>query len=150
MMTWVDMPPGWLAGAIALVWLLDRLLPLPLFGALSAVGPLLVAAGLVLVVGSVLQMRARRTTFIPRATPAALVTTGFFRLCRNPIYLGDALILGGLILWWDVPLGLAVLAGFVWLISVRFIKGEEAVLRATFGTAFDAWSAKTGRWLPWG
>lgn len=147
-MTKLDVPPVWLAGAMALVWALDAFLPLPLFGVLSVFGPVLVAAGMVLLIGSVLQMSARKTTFIPRSVPTALVTTGFFRRCRNPIYLGDALILAGLILWWDVPLGLPVLAGFVWVITKRIILAEEAVLRAAFGPAFEVWAAQTGRWLP--
>jgi protein-S-isoprenylcysteine O-methyltransferase Ste14 len=150
MMHWIDMPPVWLAGAIALVWALDRFVPFGGFGVLAAFGPVLVVAGLVLVVGSVVQMTARRTTFIPKSAPAALVTTGFFRLCRNPIYLADALVLGGVILWWDAPLSLPVLPGFVLIITARFILAEEAVLRAAFGPAFEAWTARTGRWLPRG
>jgi len=150
MRKWVDMPPVWLAGAIAVVWLLDRLVPFGLFGVLGAFGPVLIAAGVVLMLGSVVQMVVRHTTFIPKSAPSTLVTTGFFRLCRNPIYLGDALVLFGLILWWDVPLGLLVLAGFIRVITTRFILAEEAVLRAAFGTEFTAWAEKTGRWLPRG
>jgi protein-S-isoprenylcysteine O-methyltransferase Ste14 len=147
-MSKLDVPPVWLIGAIVLVWALDRLFPLPLFGVLSAFGPLLVLAGLILLFGGAAQMAARKTTFIPKRRPTALVTNGFFRLCRNPIYLGDALILAGLILWWDVPLGLPVLALFVWLITTRFILAEEAMLRRVFGGAYDDWVARSGRWLP--
>lgn len=150
MLKWVDMPPVWLAGAIVVVWGLDRAVPLGVFGVLGAFGPLLVVAGLGLVLGTVAQMAARRTTVIPKSAPTVLVTGGLFRLCRNPIYLGDAMVLAGLILWWDVPLALPVLAGFVWVITQRFILGEEAVLRAAFGTAFEDWAARTGRWLPHG
>ena len=148
MLKWLDMPPVWLVGAIALVWGLDRAVAFGLFGVLSVFGPVLVGAGLALLVAAVVQMLAQRTTVIPREAPAVLVTGGLFRVCRNPIYLGDALILGGLILWWDVPLGLAVLAGFIWLITERFILGEEAALRAAFGVEFETWAARTGRWLP--
>jgi protein-S-isoprenylcysteine O-methyltransferase Ste14 len=144
----LDLPPIWLAGAVALVWLLDRVLPLPMFGRLWLAGPVLVAAGLVLVVGAALQMRALNTSFIPRQKPSTLVTTGFFRLCRNPIYLGDALILFGVILWRDAPIGLPVLAAFLWIITTRFILAEEAVLRRSFGPAFEAWASRSGRWLP--
>lgn len=150
MLKWVDMPPVWLAGALALVWGLDRVLPLGGFGVLAVFGPVLVAAGLALVLAAAGQMLLRRTTVIPKSQPAALVTGGVFRLCRNPIYLGDAMVLAGAILSWDVPLGVPVLIGFVWVIQTRFIMGEEAVLRAVFGAAFDAWAARTGRWLPRG
>jgi protein-S-isoprenylcysteine O-methyltransferase Ste14 len=44
---------------------------------------------------------------------------------------------GGLIL---VPIFMAV-------IRTRFILGEEAGLRARFGPAFEAYAARTRRWL---
>ena len=150
MLKWVDMPPVWLVGAIVVVRGLDRLLPWGAFGVLAVFGPVLIVAGLGLMALAVGQMVLARTTVIPKSQPAALVTGGVFRFCRNPIYLGDALVLGGLILHWDVPLGLPVLALFVWVITQRFILGEEAVLRTRFGAAFDAWAARTGRWLPRG
>jgi protein-S-isoprenylcysteine O-methyltransferase Ste14 len=148
MLKWVDMPPVWLAGAIALVWALDRVLPFGVFGVLGVFGQALIWAGLGLMGLAAGQMVLARTTVIPKSRPAALVTGGVFRICRNPIYLADAMVLAGLILHWDVPLALPVLPLFVWLITERFIKGEEAMLRAGFGTAFDDWAARVGRWLP--
>jgi protein-S-isoprenylcysteine O-methyltransferase Ste14 len=40
-----------------------------------------------------------------------------------------------------------LLAVFVWVIERRFILDEEARLRAAFGPEFDAWAARTARWL---
>lgn len=148
MQKWMDMPPVWLAGAIAVVWLLDRVLPFGSFGVLAVFGPVLIGAGLVLMGEAVGQMVRRRTTVIPKSQPAALVTGGVFRICRNPIYLGDAMVLAGLILHWGVPLALPVLPLFIWVITRRFILEEEALLRAGFGAEFATWAAKTGRWLP--
>lgn len=148
MLKWVDMPPVWLVGAIALVWVLDRLVPFPGFGVLAMFGGVLIVAGVTLIGFAVVQMIGRGTTVIPKSAPAALVTNGVFRLCRNPIYLGDATVLTGLILHWDVPLALPLVALFVWVITTRFIHDEEARLRAGFGAAFEAWAAHTGRWLP--
>jgi len=147
-MHWVDMPPIWLIGAVAVVWVLDGATGGG-FGALWRLGPVLVVAGAVLLGAGVAQMLARRTTVVPREVPAVLVTDGLFRYSRNPIYLGDAMILAGVILWRDVPLALPVLAGFVWVIQTRFILGEEAGLRRAFGPAYAIWSQKTGRWLGW-
>ncbi len=148
MLKWVDMPPVWLAGAIALVWVLDRTVPFGAVGGLASVGLPLVAAGLALMALAVAQMVFARTTVIPKSRPSALVTGGVFRLCRNPIYLGDAAVLTGLILHWDVPLAFPVLPLFAWVITRRFILDEEARLRSGFGSAFDDWAARTGRWLP--
>lgn len=150
MLKWVDVPPVWLAGAIGVVWGLDHVVPVPAFGVLAVFGPVLIAVGLILMAVAVAQMLAQRTTVIPKSRPAALVTAGVFGLCRNPIYLGDALILTGVILWWDVPLGFVVLWGFVRVITLRFIRDEEGLLKAGFGAEYDAWAARTGRWLPRG
>lgn len=147
-MRWVDLPPVWLGFALALVWALDRLLPLEVFGLAGRwCGGGLVTGGLVIMVAAAGQMIAARTTVIPRARPAHLVTAGIFRLSRNPIYLGDAMILAGAVLYWDVPLALPLVLGFKMLIERRFILGEEAVLRAGFGAEFDNWAARVGRWL---
>lgn len=144
----LDLPPVWLLGFLVLVWLLDPVLPWGLFG---PVGPL-VGAGLALIgfglMGLALaRMRRAGTTVIPRRDPEALVTDGVFRFSRNPIYLGDALVLAGAILWWDVPLAAPVLPLFMWIIQTRFILGEEARLRAAFGAAFEEWARRTRRWL---
>lgn len=145
-----DLPPVWLGLSLILVWGLDRLVPWSLFGAQGmAIGLILVILGLVLMVIAAGQMILRKTTVIPKNDPQALVTGGVFRLSRNPIYLGDALILAGAILWWDVPHGVPVLIGFMALIQHRFIMDEEARLRRGFGAEFDRWAARTGRWVTW-
>ena len=145
-----DLPPVWLALSLGLVWGLDVLVPWRLFGPSGQwVGAALIGLGLALMGVAAGQMILRRTTVIPKTDPAVLMTGGLFRLSRNPIYLGDALILAGAILWWDVPHGVPVLIGFMALIQHRFIMDEEARLRRAFGPAYQAWSQKTGRWIAW-
>jgi protein-S-isoprenylcysteine O-methyltransferase Ste14 len=148
----IDLPPVWLLAALGLVWGLGQV-GLTLFGPGGRlVGGLAIGLGLALMAAAVIQMTARRTTFIPRRDPQALVTGGVFALSRNPIYLGDALVLAGVILWWDVPLAVPVLLGFMLLIQHRFIMDEEQRLKNAFGPAFDAWKLRSGRWitLPFG
>ena len=150
MLKMIDWPPIWLSLSLLVVSALDRLVPWGLFGPMGPpVGGVLVLAGLALMGLAAGQMLLRRTTLIPRRDPSALVTGGVFRLSRNPIYLGDALILAGAILWWDVPHGVPVLIGFMALIQHRFILEEEARLHSTFGGQFEDWAARTGRWIGW-
>ena len=144
----IDLPPVWLLAAIALVLGLDRAVDLPLFGpAGQTVGGIAAALGVALMGLAVVQMTLRRTTFIPRRDPQALVTGGVFALSRNPIYLGDALVLAGVILWHDTPLAAPVLPAFMLLIQHRFILDEERRLQTAFGPAFDAWKLRSGRWI---
>jgi protein-S-isoprenylcysteine O-methyltransferase Ste14 len=144
----IDLPPLWLVGFAALVWGIDQVLPLSLFGALGdLLAGVLAAIGALFFGGAVRAMAIAKTTVIPHRIPQALVTSGVFRFSRNPIYLGDALFLLAAILWWDVPMALPLVPLFMLLIRERFIRDEEQRLRAGFGAAFDEWAARVRRWL---
>jgi protein-S-isoprenylcysteine O-methyltransferase Ste14 len=142
----IDIPPVWLLGFLGLSYGVAQLWPVRVPG-LSMLGLVLAALGLGLLLGAAAQMLARRTTVHPHGAPAVLVTGGLFRLSRNPIYLGDALILAGLTLWWDGAVALVLVPVFVGLITRRFIRPEEARLRAGFGPAAEAFMARTRRWI---
>lgn len=143
----IDIPPCWLALHIGAAWVLSLVSP-SLFGAWGRMlGPGLVVLGVLVMGASVAQMARARTTVIPRRDPTALVTGGVFHLSRNPIYLADASILTGAILWLDAVLALPLVFSFVWLIQTRFIRDEEARLTEAFGPEFDLWAARTRRWL---
>ncbi len=145
----IDIPPSWLALHIGAAWMLSLVSP-QAFGVWAwgrALGQGLVALAVVLMAAAAVQMVLSRTTVIPRRNPSVLVTGGLFAWSRNPIYLADALILTGAILWLDVVLALPLIASFVWLIETRFIKDEEARLTLAFGPEFDLWASRTRRWL---
>lgn len=143
-----DLPPVWLLAFGGAGWWLDGWFGWSFPGDLaSSLGAMLLGAGATLFGLGGLGLLRARTTIIPRRDPAALVTGGVFRLTRNPIYLGDAALLSGAILWWDAPEALPLIPAFVWLITRRFIRGEEARLRTAFGAAYDDWSARVRRWI---
>ncbi len=144
--TMFDLPPVWLAVFLGLSYGAARLWPVRVPG-MPAVGLGLAGLGVVLLLVAAAQMLARRTTVHPHGQPAVLVTGGLFRLSRNPIYLADALMLAGLTLWWDGLVALPLVPVFMALIARRFIRPEEARLRAAFGVAADAYMARTRRWL---
>lgn len=148
MMRLFDWPPIWLLGFVAAVWGMHAALPMTVFGSAGRwIGGALVLTGLGLMGAAALQMVAARTTVLPRSSPNALVTNGIFAMSRNPIYLADALVLSGAAFWWDVPLGLILVGVFMAVIQARFIRGEEAVLRAHFGTEYEDWCLRVRRWL---
>jgi protein-S-isoprenylcysteine O-methyltransferase Ste14 len=142
-----ESPPTWLLLMIALAALQARYLPLIDAGRPGRIaGTVLIVGGLFIFTAALLQFRRHRTTVMPRETPVALIDTGIYRLSRNPIYLADALFLAGAALWWDAA-SLLLVPLFVWIITRRFILGEESGLRAVFGAAFDRYAAQTRRWL---
>ncbi len=136
-----------------LMWALARALPALDFAMpLSLRRALFIAfalAGIALVSVCALQFRRARTTVNPMrpARVTALVETGPYRFSRNPIYLGDALILVGWGLWLANLASLASIAVFVAYLNRFQIAPEERALRAAFGQAFDAYRARVRRWV---
>lgn len=143
----IDIPPSWLALHLAAAWVLSFLSPGVFGSAGDWAGMGFVALGILVMLAAIARMLLARTTVVPRRDPSVLVTGGLFSLSRNPIYLGDLLILVGAVLWLDAVLALPLLASFPWLIQTRFIRDEEARLTEAFGPQFDLWAARTRRWL---
>lgn len=143
----IDIPPSWLVLHIGAAWVLSLVSPAVFGGAGRGLGQGLVALGVLVMGAAVLQMVTARTPVIPRREPRALVTSGLFSLSRNPIYLADAILLTGVILWLDAVLALPLVFSFVWLIQTRFIREEETRLTLAFGAEFDLWAARTRRWI---
>jgi protein-S-isoprenylcysteine O-methyltransferase Ste14 len=140
----LDIPPLWLALALAASWGLSQIWSL---AGLAWIGLGLIGLGLGIMALAVGQMLLGRTTFVPRRDPQALVTGGVFGLSRNPIYLADAVVLTGAILFWGAVLALPLIPAFVALITQRYIHDEETRLRAGFGAQADAYFAKVPRWI---
>lgn len=77
-----------------------------------------------------------------------LVTDGLYRQCRNPMYVGNLLILFGVSIAsnsWGCALTAIPLFLFIY---VAIVAAEEDFLRRKFGAAYDAFCADVPRWLP--
>lgn len=149
-MKWIDLPPVWLAGCIALAWAQAQYLPLGLgFGPVWAdlLGGLFVGGGLVLMALAVTEMRRQKTTLMPHETPSRLVQSGIFTRSRNPIYLGDVMVLAGLILYFEAVLALPLIPVLTWILEKRFIIGEENRMRRTFRSDWARYEQKVRRWV---
>jgi len=84
--------------------------------------------------------------FSPEKT-STLIATGVYRYSRNPMYLGMALLLVGLTIWFGTMPGLVFIGLFVWSITVFQIKPEEAILQEKFGDAYMDYCSKVRRWV---
>lgn len=149
LLKWFDIPPVWLGIALGICWGFDWLFPgLGVgLGWMRWLGAGLVWLGLLAMAAGLFELMRHRTTFVPRRMPTGFAQSGIYRITRNPIYLGDALVLAGAVLWWDVWPALLLIPAFVMFITHRFISGEEAGLRAAFGDEFDIWAGQVRRWL---
>ena len=149
-MKWIDIPPVWLAGFIALAYTFNKIDPWGLsldHPITQLVAGILIGGGIILMVLAVYEMQRQKTTFVPHRDADRLVQSGIFSRSRNPIYLGDILVLVGVILWLDVPVALLLVPGFLWVIERRFVIPEENRLRRKFHADFARYCQKTRRWL---
>jgi protein-S-isoprenylcysteine O-methyltransferase Ste14 len=75
-----------------------------------------------------------------------LVTRGFFNHSRNPLYVGNLLILFGLLIIWNAPIAYIIGVPFFVVGYVAIVAAEEAFLRRKFGAEYDAYAARVPRW----
>ena len=146
----IDVPPVWLLGFAVLAWLQGRHLSLDLSlesGLTDLLSGILIGGGILLAVLAIVEFRRHKTTVILHETPTAMVRSGIYKRSRNPIYLGDVLILAGLILRFDAVLSLVLVPVFVWVLERRFILPEEDRLRRTFRADFARYERETRRWI---
>ncbi len=148
------LPPQALLIALTLMAALHFLLPLASINGSPWrwAGALPAALGLTLVLHSARVFDRVRTTIVPFHTSSALVTTVFFQVNRDPIYIGPISV--GIAL---LPCGVAILSGslsplcapplFALSVDRRIIAAEERMLAARFGAACDAYRARVRRWL---
>ena len=128
---------------------LDALLPsasLPGWLAWS-LGSVLLLGGLALAVSFVRAFRRTGTPVNPGESATTLVTTGPYRLSRNPGYLGMTLGYAGIAvlsgaLWALVPLVPTLL-----LIDRGVIRREERHLERRFGEQYIRYRTRTRRWI---
>ncbi len=76
----------------------------------------------------------------------ALVTTGFFGACRNPLYIGNMLILEGLLIMHGNPAVLLIGSAFFLLTYQAIIATEEQYLRTKFPEAYSDYCRNVPRW----
>jgi protein-S-isoprenylcysteine O-methyltransferase Ste14 len=115
-----------------------------------------IAAGLVVaVLGGFIAIRAaiafrRAQTIIDPMTPektASIVMGDVFRFTRNPMYVGQTLVLVGWALFLAAPWTLVGPVIFVLYVTRFQILPEERVLSEKFGGDFLAYMSKVRRWL---
>jgi protein-S-isoprenylcysteine O-methyltransferase Ste14 len=77
-----------------------------------------------------------------------LVTEGIFAHCRNPLYVGNILIVAGLGLMSNSLLFNFIATPLFLFMYAAIVRAEEAFLRGKFGGAYDAYARDVSRWLP--
>lgn len=143
------LPPTYLLAAVLLMLGLHFLFPITqLFvGLWRLTGILPLILGIIASYMAEGQFRRAGTTVQPFETSSLLVTDGLYRFSRNPMYLGMALVLLGCACTVGATTALAVPPAFMAIIEWRFIRPEEAMLRALFPQEYPAYCSRVRRWL---
>jgi len=145
-------PPLLFAVPLALALAADRWvqrLPLPAAGrrGTQATGSAVAVGGALLSLSGVLTALRQGTTVVPHHEVTQLVTTGPFRLTRNPMYTGHVIVLLGAALrtgsWW--PLLVAPLC--IRATTRLVILPEEEYLADRFGQDYQRYSTRVRRWI---
>ena len=110
-------------------------------------GMALFAAGALLAGWAWSIFNSKGTTKDPREASIALVTTGPYRVTRNPMYVGLTLAYIGLAAIGGQILPLATLILVLAYVNWVVIPVEENRLREVFGPAYDSYRIMVRRWL---
>jgi len=142
-------PPVYLLASLLSMAALHRWLPLQqwVVEPWHWLGAILVAAGLLMTALSARRFVRSHTGLIPFTPATTLVTGGFYRFTRNPMYLGMLIILVGMAIYlgsftpWILP------PAFWLVIRQRFVIPEEAFLRDALGQPYIEYCQRVRRWI---
>lgn len=148
----IPWPPMLLLAAVLVAVALDAIWPA---GALLAgVGPWLRIAGIAIAcvglgfdLAAMATMHRARTNILPHRAAGHLVTSGVFSMSRNPIYLGNTLLLIGVAFALGRPWLLATAVISALLVDRLAIRREERHLTARFDAAFAEYKKRVPRWF---
>lgn len=143
------LPPLLVLLLLVLMAIADRWLPgpEPVPRAMRVTGLLPVLIGLALTAAARLQFARARTEIHTFREPGSLVADGVFRLSRNPMYLGFALILFGAAWTCGSLAALVLAAAFVVITDRWYIPHEERGMARRFGEAYAVYRARVRRWI---
>ena len=105
--------------------------------------------GILVVLLGVIEFRRAGTTLNPLSPhkSSTLVRGGIYRLSRNPMYLGLALVLLGVAVWMSALSSYCLVLGFCGYLTRFQIIPEEQALLAVFGEEFARYKASVRRWI---
>jgi protein-S-isoprenylcysteine O-methyltransferase Ste14 len=77
-----------------------------------------------------------------------LVTTGIFNHCRNPLYVGNILMLCGVGILSNSLIYVVIFIPFFLFVYQAIVLAEENFLRGKFGEQYNRYCSHVNRWVP--
>ena len=114
---------------------------------MDAAGILIILAGLGLRAAVIGLAYIKRGGANKKIHADTLVTTGLFAHCRNPLYVGNLLILAGLLIIFNNPWVYLVGGGFFVFSYAAIVCAEESFLLRKFGNEYQEYCNRVKRWM---
>ena len=114
---------------------------------LILVGLGLIGLGFLLAFNSIARFVRAKTGVVPFSESTTLITEGFYKYTRNPMYVGMNSFLLGLMLILQNPLNIFFLIIFFFIVRNMFVFKEEVQMEETFGEDYLIYKGKVRRWL---
>ena len=142
-------PPLWVFVSVMLMTALHFFLPvwIVVLAPFNYGGAALIVLGVSLVGWPALMFRRAKTPIRPFRESTSLITSGPYRVSRNPIYLGMVLFLIGVALVLGSLTPMFVVPVFALMIDRVFIRGEQQMLHETFGDEYARYCLRVRRWI---
>lgn len=143
------LPPTYFVTAIFLTLVIHLLLPIEqiIDFPFNLIGLLFLILSGVLNILADNALKKFNTTVKPFETSTALVTSGVYRISRNPMYLGMFLFLLGESIILGSMSSLIIPFLFAAIIYYRFIIAEEKMLAGEFKEIYSNYCKKVRRWF---
>jgi protein-S-isoprenylcysteine O-methyltransferase Ste14 len=137
--------------ALIAVYIHDQLFPLGniLGESRYMLAQVLFALAIFIAIAGIVSFKRAKTTVNPVQIEKAsnLVTSGMFRITRNPMYLGMLLLVIGFAIRLDNPIALIWAVVFQQYMNRFQIFPEERMLAFLFGDAYENYMTRVRRWL---
>ncbi len=145
----IALPPLILAATIALGLMLNFFFPASFLPNTMTIplGMLIILGAIALAISAIREMFALNTPLDVRKPTADIVTSGVFRISRNPIYLGMLLLCAGIAIAANSLWVLVLALPFALILQKGVIEREEEYLERKFGTKYLDYKAKVRRWI---
>lgn len=144
-------PPVYGVSIGVLMWLLNQYLPIAhwISSPWNQVGLALIAMALSFDLWSLFLFFRSKTTPNPMKPENSkhIVTTGLYKISRNPMYVGLLFVLLGYAIWLGSVTPFLLLPLFVLLITTQQIIPEEEMLEEKFGQEYLDYKMRVRRWL---
>ena len=133
----------------ALIYFSSEWSPSIVFRGQNLISLFLMTVGLIVLLIAISAFIKLKTTINPLKPEAAssLVTTGIFRISRNPMYLGMLLLIISLWIKTGAVLGFILVAGFIAYLNYFQIFPEEQAMKRLFSDKYKTYCQQVRRWL---